>query len=73
MGIAGASVQVHNPENSGVETLNASSLTSDLPGAGFAQIEAASIEETIRQGSQTPCGNCYGVVEVRPLVPPKVS
>jgi hypothetical protein len=72
-GIAGAPVQVRNPENSGVETLNAPYLASDLSVAGFALIEAASIEEAIRQVSQTPCAICYGVVEVWPLLPRKIS
>ena len=69
MGMAGAPVQVRNPEASGVEVLNAPYLNSDLPVAGFALIEAESLEEAIRQVSRTPCAICYGVVEVWPLLP----
>jgi hypothetical protein len=65
---AGAPVQVRNPEGSGVETLNTPYLSSDLPVAGFALIEAASLEEAVRQVAQTPCAICYGVVEVWPLL-----
>lgn len=68
MGIAGAPVQVRNPERSGTEILNAPFLASDLPVAGFALIEAASIEDAIKQVAETPCAICYGVVEVWPLV-----
>ena len=69
MGMAGAPVQVRNPEASGVEVLNAPYLSSDLPVAGFALIEAESLEEAIRLVSRTPCAICYGVVEVWPLLP----
>ncbi len=69
MGNAGAPVQVRNPESSGTEVLNAPFLASDLPVAGFALIEADSIEEAIRKVAQTPCAICYGVVEVWPLLP----
>lgn len=70
MGIAGAPVQVRNPEGAGIETLNAAYQTSDLPVAGFALIEAASLEAAIREVSQTPCAICYGVVEIWPLLEP---
>jgi len=70
IGRAGAPVQVRNAEASGVETLNAAYLTSDLPVAGFALIEAASLEDAIQQVAQSPCAICYGVVEVWPLLPP---
>lgn len=68
MRMAGVPVQVRNPEGSGIETLNAPYLASDLPVAGFALIEADSIEEAVRQVAQTPCAICYGVVEVWPLL-----
>jgi hypothetical protein len=58
MGMAGAPVQVRNPEASWVEVLNAPYLNSDLPVAGFALIEAESMEEAIRQVSRTPCAIC---------------
>lgn len=58
MGIAGAPVQVRNPEGSGIATLNAPYLTAELPVAGFSLIEAASLEDAIRQAAQTPCAIC---------------
>jgi hypothetical protein len=73
IGVAGAPVQVRNPEGSGVEVLNAPFLTSDLPVAGFALIEAESLEAAIAQVARTPCAICYGVVEVWPLLQPEGS
>lgn len=73
MGMAGAPVQVRNPEGSGVEVVNAPFLSAELPVAGFALIEADSLEDAIAQVAQTPCAICYGVVEVWPLVPPEAS
>ena len=70
MGIAGAPVHVRNPEDCGVQTVNAPYLSSDLPVAGFALIEAESLDEAIRQVAQSPCAIAYGVVEVWPLVTP---
>jgi hypothetical protein len=69
MAIAGAPVQVRNTEASGIKTLNASYLSSDLPVTGFALIEAESLEEAIETVSRTPCAIAYGVVEVWPLLP----
>ena len=43
IGIAGAPVQVRNPEASGVEVIQGPFLRSDLPIAGFALIEAADL------------------------------
>jgi hypothetical protein len=68
IGIAGVPVQVRNPEGAGIETLNTPFLKSDLPVAGFALIEAGSLEEAIREVAQTPCAIAYGVVEVWPLL-----
>ena len=68
MGMAGAPVQVRNPEGQGVQTLNAAFMGSDLPVAGFALIEAASLEDAVEMAAQTPCTICYGVVEIWPLV-----
>ncbi|WP_338720428.1 transcription initiation protein [Devosia sp. XK-2] len=67
MGVAGAPVQVRNPEASGVETSLGRFTSSDLPVAGFAVIEAASIEEAIKKVSDVPCAVAYGVVEVWPM------
>jgi hypothetical protein len=73
MGIAGAPVQVRNPECSGVVTVNAPFLSSDLPVAGFALIEAESLDEAVQQVARCPCAVAYGVVEVWPLLPPRAE
>ncbi|MBI1291425.1 transcription initiation protein [bacterium] len=67
VGIAGTPVQVRNPEAAGVETLAGPFMSSDLPIAGFAVIEAASLAEAIDKVSQVPCAVAHGVVEVWPL------
>lgn len=71
MGIAGIPVQVRNHQAAKVQTENGPYLASQLPVAGFAVIDAASMEEAIRLVSQTPCAVAYGVVEVWPLEQPK--
>ncbi len=70
MGIAGAAVQVRNPDAAGVETANGPFMRSSLPVAGFAIIEAASLAEAIDMVSRTPCAVAHGVVEVWPLEQP---
>ncbi|RAI02496.1 transcription initiation protein [Acuticoccus sediminis] len=67
VGIAGAPVQVRNPNAASMETRNGPFMTSDLPIAGFAVIEAASLEEAIDKVSRVPCAVAHGVVEVWPL------
>ncbi|MBL4918045.1 YciI family protein [Szabonella alba] len=67
MGIAGKPVLVRNPAASGVEVTEGQFLSSDLPVAGFAIIEADSLEEAIEMVSRVPCAIAYGVVEVWPL------
>ncbi|MCC7010502.1 MAG: transcription initiation protein [Acidobacteria bacterium] len=67
MGIAGAPVQVRNPEAADLHTTTGPFMRSDLPVAGFAVIEASDIEEAVRLVSQTPCAVAHGVVEVWPL------
>ena len=42
-------------------------MSSALPVAGFAVIEAADLSEAIKIVSQTPCAVAHGVVEVWPL------
>lgn len=42
-------------------------MTTDLPVAGFAVIEAASIEDAIEMVSGVPCAVAHGVVEVWPM------
>lgn len=67
MGIAGAPVQVRNPQGAGVETTAGAFMTSALPVAGFAIIEAADLDEAIAKVSGAPCAVANGVVEVWPL------
>ena len=67
MGIAGTPVQVRNPNAAGLETRDGPFMSSALPIAGFAVIEAASLEEAIDKVSQVPCAVAHGVVEVWPL------
>jgi hypothetical protein len=67
MGFAGKPVQVRNPDAVEVETTNGPFMSSALPLAGFAVIEAANLAEAIDMVSQTPCAVAHGVVEVWPL------
>jgi len=67
IGIAGAPVQVRNPEARGTETREGPFMSSALPVAGFAIIEAADLADAIEKVSQVPCAVAHGVVEVWPL------
>ncbi|MBW7924045.1 MAG: transcription initiation protein [Burkholderiaceae bacterium] len=67
IGVAGTPVQVRNPQASGVETTTGPFMTSPLPVAGFAIIEAGDLSEAIDLVSRTPCAVAHGVVEVWPL------
>ena len=67
IGIAGSPVQVRNPAGEGVQISHGAFMRADLPIAGFALIEAASVEDPIEQVAKTPCAIAYGVVEVWPL------
>lgn len=67
IGVAGAPVQVRNPEAAGVQTEDGSFMSSRLPIAGFAVIEAANIVEAIALVAKSPCAVAHGVVEVWPL------
>jgi hypothetical protein len=66
MGIAGAPVQVRNHEDAGVTVEDGPFQSSALPVAGFAIIEAESLEKAVELVSKTPCAVGYGVVEVWP-------
>lgn len=68
MGIAGTPGQVRNHEAKGVSTQSGAYMTAQLPVAGFAVIEAATLEDAIEMVAQVPCAVAYGVVEVRPLL-----
>jgi hypothetical protein len=67
LGIAGQPVQVRNHDGAEVTTSDGPFMSSALPVAGFAIIEAETLAEAIHMASQTPCAVAYGVVEVWPL------
>ena len=67
IGIAGVPVQVRNPEASRLETQVGPFMSSALPVAGFAVIEASDLAEAIEKVSGVPCAVAHGVVEVWPL------
>ncbi|KQU81040.1 MULTISPECIES: YciI family protein [unclassified Rhizobacter] len=67
IGVAGTPVQVRNHDAAGVQTTAGPFLRSDLPIAGFAVIDATSLQEAIALVSKTPCAVAHGVVEVWPL------
>jgi hypothetical protein len=67
MGVAGSPVQVRNLNGAGMAVQSGSFLSSALPVAGFAIIEAETLEEATRIASRTPCAVAQGVVEVWPL------
>lgn len=70
IGVARTPTQVRNPDAKGVQTENAAFMTSPLPIAGFAIIEAADLTEAVKMVSGTPCAVAHGVVEVWPLEQP---
>ena len=67
MGIAGSPVQVRNHDGGGVTTEEGPFMSSGLPVAGFAIIEAGTLAEAVDLASRTPCAVAHGVVEVWPL------
>jgi hypothetical protein len=67
MGIAGRPVQVRNHDGAGVAVTDGPFLRSELPVAGFAVIEASTLEEAVELTSMAPCAVAQGVVEVWPL------
>jgi hypothetical protein len=67
MGMAGTPVQVRNPDAGTVQTQIGPFMSSALPVAGFAIIEAATLAEAVKIVSKTPCAVARGVVEVWPL------
>ncbi len=54
VGISGAPVQVRNPDAAGVETRDGPFMSSDLPIAGFAVIDAADLAEAIERSRTSP-------------------
>jgi len=67
MGSAGTPVQVRNHDGAGVQTQDGPFMTSALPVAGFAIIEAETLADAVEMVSGTPCAVAHGVVEVWPL------
>ena len=67
MGIAGSPVQVRNHDDAGTSVDSGAFMSSALPVAGFAIIEAETLEEAVELVSKTPCAVARGVVEVWPL------
>jgi hypothetical protein len=70
MGIAGEPVQVRNHQGAGTTTSPGPFLSSPMPLAGFALIEAATLAEAVELVAHTPCAVADGVVEVWPLQEP---
>jgi hypothetical protein len=67
MGLAGSPAQVRNHDDAGVIVKSGPFMSSALPVAGFAIIEAATLEEAIELASKSPCAVAQGVIEVWPL------
>lgn len=67
MGVAGNPMQVRNHEAKEVVTQSGPYMSTQLPIAGFAVIEAPSMEEAIKMVSNVPCAVAFGVVEIWPL------
>jgi hypothetical protein len=67
MGIAGPPVLVPNHDAAKVTTEDGPFMSAPLPLAGFAVIEAATLEEAVEIASRAPCAVAHGVVEVWPL------
>lgn len=67
MGVAASPVQVRNHQARDVQTQEGPYMTSRLPVAGFALIDAPTLADAIRMVSKTPCAVANGVVEVWPL------
>ena len=67
IGRAGTPVQVRNPNAAGGQVEQNAFMSSPLPIAGFAVIEAADLSDAIRLVSQSPCAVACGAVEVWPL------
>lgn len=67
LGIAGSPTQVRNPDATGTETQQGAFMSSPLPLAGFAMIEAVDLAEAIELVSKSPCAVAHGVIEVWPF------
>jgi hypothetical protein len=65
MGIAGRPVQVRNHDAANLKVAEGPYLSSDLPIAGFALIEAADLDAALEIAKDVPAR--FGGVEVRPV------
>jgi hypothetical protein len=63
----GPPVQVRNHDAAKLTTEDGPFMSSALPVAGFAIVEAETLAEAIEIVSRTPCAVAHGVVEVWPL------
>jgi hypothetical protein len=63
----GTPTQVRNPDGAELGTTDGAFMRADLPVAGFALLEAATIEDAVERVASTPCAIAQGVVEVWPL------
>ena len=68
IGVAGTPVQVRNDGGQSVVIDPGRYARSDLPIAGFAVIEADSIQAAVALLADTPCAVAGGVVEIWPVV-----
>ncbi|GIJ80727.1 Uncharacterized conserved protein [Micromonospora phaseoli] len=68
MGVAGPPHQVRNHDGAATQVEAGPFMSAALPVAGFAIIEAATLEEAVEIVSRTPCAVAHGVVEVWPLL-----
>jgi hypothetical protein len=68
MGIAGTPVQVRNHGGAQVVVTEGAFMTSALPIAGFAVLQARDIDHAAQLASGSPCAVAQGVIEVWPLV-----
>lgn len=67
IGVAGRPVQVRNTEGRRVQTQDGAYLSAELPIAGFAVVDAATVDEAISMVAKSPCAVAHGVIEVWPL------
>jgi hypothetical protein len=67
MGVAGPPVQVRNPDAKHIDTKAGPFMSSSLPVAGFAVVEAETLADVVKMVSQSPCAVAHGVIEVWPL------
>lgn len=70
MGVAGKPVQVRNHQAGGVCTQPGAFMRAHLPVAGFAVIEAETLDEAVEMVSGVPCAVANGVVEIWPIQEP---